>query len=57
MHRDVDTEARVETGERPALTRLAWFLDRLAGVTERNADLLGAIRDAAGSGRRMEVYQ
>jgi hypothetical protein len=48
---------RVETEERPALTRLAWFLARLAGFNERNADLLGAIRDAAGGERRVEMYQ
>jgi AcrR family transcriptional regulator len=48
---------RVEVGERPALARLAWFLDRLAGFNERNADLLGAIRDAAGGERRVEMYR
>src|SRR5918998_6895311 len=47
-----ETWERVETEERPALTRLAWFLDRLAGFNERNADLLGTIQDAA-SGERM----
>jgi AcrR family transcriptional regulator len=52
-----ETWERMEMEKRPALTRLAWFLDRLAGFNERNADLLGAIRDAAGGERRMEVYQ
>lgn len=47
----------VEAEERPALARLAWFLDRLAGFNERNADLLGAIRDAAGGERRVEMYR
>jgi hypothetical protein len=47
----------VESEERPALTRLAWFLDRMAGFNERNADLLRAIRDAAGGERRVEMYQ
>ena len=52
-----ETWDRVETEEGPALTRLAWFLARLAGFNERNADLLGAIRDAAGGERRVEMYQ
>ena len=52
-----ETWERVEADERPALERLAWFLDRLAGVSERNADLLGAIRDAAGGERRVEMYR
>ena len=52
-----ETWERVETEERPALTRLAWFLDRLAGFNERNADLLRAIRDAAGGERRVEIHQ
>lgn len=47
----------MEAEERPALARLAWFLDRLAGFNERNADLLGAIRDAAGGRRRVEMYR
>ena len=48
---------RLEAEDRPALARLAWFLDRLAGFNERNAALLGAIRDAAGGGRRVEMYR
>ncbi len=52
-----ETWERVEAEERPALARLAWFLDRLAGFNERNADLLGAIRDAAGGERRVEMYR
>ena len=52
-----ETWERVEAEERPALARLAWFLDRLAGFNERNADLLGAIQDAAGGERRVEMYR
>jgi AcrR family transcriptional regulator len=52
-----ETWERAEAEERPALTRLAWFLDRLSGFNERNADLLGAIRDAADGGRRVEMYR
>ena len=52
-----ETWERVETENRPALARLAWFLDRLARFNERNAGLLGAIRDAAGGGRRVEMYR
>jgi AcrR family transcriptional regulator len=53
----VETWKRMGTGKRPALARLAWFLDRLAGFNERNADLLGAVRDAAGGERRVEMYR
>ncbi len=52
-----ETWERVESEERPALARLSWFLDRLARFNERNADLLGAIRDGAGGGRRVEMYR
>lgn len=52
-----ETWERAETEDRPALARLAWFLDRLARFNERNADLLGAIRDAADGGRRVEMYR
>ncbi len=52
-----ETWERMEVEERPVLARLAWFLDRLAGFNERNADLLGAIRDAADGGRRVEMYR
>ena len=52
-----ETWERVETEDRPALARLTWFLDRVARFNERNAGLLGAIRDAAGGGRRVEMYR
>ena len=52
-----ETWERVEAEDRPALARLGWFLDRLAGFNERNAGLLGAIRDAAGGERRAEMYR
>ena len=52
-----ETWEHLESEERPALARLVWFLDRLAGFNERNAALLGAIRDAAGGGRRVEMYR
>ena len=52
-----ETWERVEAEERPALARLAWFLDRLAGFNERNAPLLGAIRDSTGGERRVEMYR
>jgi len=52
-----ETWERVEAEDKPALARLGWFLDRLAGFNERNADLLGAIRDAAGGERRGEMYR
>ncbi len=41
----------------PALAQLEYLLSRLAGFNEENASLLGAIRDAAGGGRRPEVYR
>jgi len=52
-----ETWERMESEDRPALARLAWFFDRLAGFNERNAALLGAIRDAAGGGRRVEMHR
>lgn len=52
-----ETWEHAEAEDRPALSRLAWFLDRLAGFNERNADLLGAIRDATGGKRRVEMYR
>jgi AcrR family transcriptional regulator len=52
-----ETWERVEAEGRLALERLGWFLDRLAGFNDRNADLLGAIRDAADGGRRVEMYR
>ncbi len=52
-----ETWEHVEAEDKPALARLAWFIDRLAGFNERNADLLGAIRDAADGERRVEMYR
>lgn len=52
-----ETWERLEAEDRPALARLAWFLDRLAGFNERNAGLLGAIRAATGGERRVEMYR
>jgi AcrR family transcriptional regulator len=52
-----ETWEHVDTEERPALARLGWFLDRLAGFNERNGDFLGAIRDATGGERRVEMYR
>lgn len=39
-----------------ALAGLEWFLGRLAEFNEENAPLLGAIRDAAGGERRLEMH-
>ncbi len=53
-------EFREEAGslaEGEALLRISWLLDRLALFNEENAPLLGAIRDASGGGRRMEMYR
>jgi len=47
--------ARLEEG--PGLEGLGWFLGRLADFNEQNAPLLGAIRDAAGGERRVEMYR
>jgi AcrR family transcriptional regulator len=52
-----EVRARLEDEGEPALERIAWLLDRLADFTEKNAPLLGAIRDAAGGERRTEVYR
>jgi AcrR family transcriptional regulator len=52
-----ETWERIEADDRPAQARLAWFLDRLAGFNERNAELLGAIRDVTGGERRVEMYR
>ncbi|MGH3144195.1 MAG: TetR/AcrR family transcriptional regulator [Rubrobacter sp.] len=52
-----ETWESIEAEDRPALLRLVWFLDRLAGFNERNAQLLGAIRDATGGERRVEMYR
>jgi len=50
-------EMRRRTGGRgPALGRLKWFLGWVARFNEENGSLLGAIRDAASGGRRVELY-
>src|SRR3990170_2762132 len=43
-------------GRGPALGRLKWFLGWVARFNEENGSLLGAIRDAASGGRRVELY-
>lgn len=52
-----EARARLEGDREPALGRLGWFLERLAVFNEENAGLLGAIRDAAGGERRVEMYR
>ncbi len=52
----VDEVRRRAGGRGSALGRLKWFLGRLARFNDDNAALLGAIRDAAGGGRRVEMY-
>lgn len=47
----------VEDEREPALKRLVRLLEQLASFTERNAALLGAVRDASGGERRTEIYQ
>lgn len=47
----------LEKDRGPALAQLEYLLVRLAGFNEENGPLLGAIRDAAGGGRRPEVYR
>jgi hypothetical protein len=47
----------VGTEDEEALRKVAWLLERLALFNEENAPLLGAIRDASGGGRRMELYK
>lgn len=52
------TEAERRVGGRgSALGRLKWFLRRLARFNEQNGLLLGAMRDAAGGGRRVEIHR
>ena len=48
---------RLEKDQGSSLARLEYFLYRLVGFNEKNAPLLGAIRDAAGGGRRPEMYR
>ena len=43
-------------GRGPALGRLKWFLGWVAKFNEQNGELLGAIRDSAAGGRRVELY-
>lgn len=51
-------ESRRRIGSRgTALGRLKWFLGRLAKFNDENAPLLGAVRDAAGGGRRIETHR
>ncbi len=47
----------LEKDRGPTLAQLEYLLVRLAGFNEENGPLLGAIRDAAGGGRRLEVYR
>lgn len=52
----VDVMRRRTEGRGPALGRLKWFLGWVAKFNEENGALLGAIRDAAAGGRRVEIY-
>lgn len=52
-----ETRSRIGSGEGTASESLVWFLGRLVDFNERNAPLLGAIRDAAGGERRVEMYR
>lgn len=52
-----EVRGRLEKDRGPALAQLEYFLSCLVRFNEENAPLLGAIRDAAGSGRRPEVYR
>ena len=50
-------EMRLRTeGRGSALGRLKWFSGRVARFNEENGALLGAIRDSAAGGRRVELY-
>lgn len=52
------SESQRRIGSRgSALGRLKWFLGRLARFNDENAPLLGAVRDAAGGGRRVEMHR
>ncbi len=51
-----EVRVRLEGDDGPALEKLMYLLQRLAGFNEENAPLLGAIRDAAGGERRRERY-
>ncbi len=48
---------RAEKGDDTALIQLGRLIDDLAVFNEENAPLLGAVRDAAGGERRMEMYR
>ena len=48
---------RVGREDESVLDQLGWFLGELAEFSEQNAPLLGAIRDSAGGGRRVEMYR
>ena len=49
--------ARTEKGDGAALIQLERLIDDLVAFNEENAPLLGAVRDAAGGERRMEMYR
>jgi len=49
--------ARTQKGNDAALVQLGSLIDDLAAFNEENASLLGAVRDAAGGERRMEMYR
>ena len=55
LHEKVRT--RAEKGEGSALAQLGRLLCDLVAFNEENAPLLGAVRDAAGGERRMEMYR
>jgi AcrR family transcriptional regulator len=49
--------ARAERGDYTALIQVGRLIDDIAAFNEENAQLLGAVRDAAGGERRMEMYR
>ncbi len=55
---DFQEESRRRVGSRgAALGRLKWFLGRSAKFNEENGALLGAVRDSAVGGRRIEMHR
>ncbi len=52
----VEEMRRRTEGRGSALGRLKWFSGRVARFNEENGALLGAIRDSAAGGRRVELY-
>lgn len=52
-----EARARAERRDEPALEGLRWLLGRLADFNEANGPLLGAMRDAAGGERRVEMHR